>query len=55
MQKKMQKNNPKNYEAKFFFILRFSRNQFLSNKKKFSPFFSETAGPIGLKFVLRVL
>jgi hypothetical protein len=53
--KKMQKNNPKKHEAKLFLILRFSRNQFLSKKKKFSPFFSETAEPIGLKFFLRVL
>ena len=50
MQKKCKKKNAKNDEAKVFFILCFSRNQFLSNKKKFSPFFSETAGPIGLKF-----
>jgi hypothetical protein len=32
--------------------LSFSQNRFLSNKKKFSPFFSETAGPIGLKIFL---
>ena len=55
MQKKCKKKNAKNDEAKVFFILCFSRNRFLSNKKKFSPFFSETAGPIGLKFFLRVL
>ncbi len=40
----------KKVEKKFFFT--FSQNRFLSNKKKFSPFFSKTAGPIGLKIFL---
>jgi hypothetical protein len=31
---------------------RFSQNQFLNKKIKFSPFFFKTAGPIGLKFFL---
>jgi hypothetical protein len=35
--------------------LRFSRNQFFRTKKGFSPLFSETVGPIGLKIFLQVL
>jgi len=38
--------HPKNF---FFNILSFSQNRFLSNRKRFSPFFSKTAGPIRLK------
>ncbi len=33
-------------------ILSFSQNRFLSNRERFSPFFSKTAGPIRLKIFL---
>jgi hypothetical protein len=49
-------HNKNSWKKKFFFnILSFSQNRFLSNRKKFSPFFSKTAGPIGLKFFLVIL
>jgi hypothetical protein len=45
-------HNKKKGKKDFFTISSFSQNRFLSNRKKFSPFFSKTAGPIGLKIVL---
>ncbi len=46
-------HNKESWKRKFFFnILSFSQNRFLSNRKRFSPFFSKTAGPIRLKIFL---
>ena len=46
---------PVEEKINFWIILCLSRNPVLSNKKKFSPFFFETVGPIGLKLFLQIL